>query len=244
MMGLLAVFFAYQTRIREAYLILMGAAIFDKLDGAVARRLGLTEPSGDPAEDRRRINIGGVLDDIADAVSFCIAPAWIFYICLSALPEPLPTRVPVGLVAVFYAMLGFTRLIYFTLDRHPIPGFFKGMPTPAAALLITAPLILLDQSLLEAPRMAHYWALFSFWLTIFTAGLMNLYPVRYIHMGRFSDRHPWFTRINLLLVLVFILTPYFGYLVLIQQLLYLLSPLVTWRVDPKVAVMEAKDLDK
>jgi polyferredoxin len=63
-------------------------------------------------------------------------------------------------------------------------------------------------------------------------------------MGRFMDRHPWFTRINLLLVLVFILTPYFGYLVLTQQLLYLLSPLVTWRVDPQVAVMEAKDLEK
>jgi hypothetical protein len=40
------------------------------------------------------------------------------------------------------------------------------------------------------------------------------------------------------------LTPYFGYLVLTQQLLYLLSPLVTWRVDPQVAVMEAKDLEK
>jgi hypothetical protein len=90
--------------------------------------------------------------------------------------------------------------------------------------------------------MAHYWALFSFWLTIFTAGLMNLYPIRYIHMGRFMDRHPWFARINLLLVLIFIFTPYFGYLVLTQQLLYLLSPLVTWRVDPKVAAMEAKDL--
>lgn len=244
MMGLLAVFFAYQTRIREAYLILMGAAIFDKLDGAVARRLGLTEPSGDPADDRRRINIGGVLDDIADAVSFCIAPAWIFYICLSTLPDPILTRLPVGLVAVFYALLGFTRLIYFTLDRHPIPGFFKGMPTPAAALLITAPLLLLDQSLLPAPERAHNWAIFSFWLTILTAGLMNLYPVRYIHMGRFMDRHPWFTRTNLLLVLVFILTPYFGYLVLTQQLLYLLSPLVTWRVDPNVAVMEAKDLKK
>lgn len=242
MMGLLAVFFAYQNRIREAYLILMGAAIFDKLDGAVARRLGLTEPHGDPADNSRRINIGGVLDDFADAVSFCIAPAWIFFICLSMLPDTKLTHLPVGLVAVLYALLGFIRLIYFTLDQHPIPGFFKGMPTPAAALLITAPLILLDQSVLVAPKVAHYWALFSFWLTVFTAGLMNFYPIRYIHMGRFMDRHPWFTRINLLLVLVFIFTPYFGYLVLTQQVLYLLSPLATWRVDPAVAAMEAKDL--
>ena len=44
MMGLIAVFFAYQGRIRESYLMIIGAATFDKLDGALARRLGLTEP--------------------------------------------------------------------------------------------------------------------------------------------------------------------------------------------------------
>ena len=44
MMGLVAVFFAYQGRFREAYLMMLGAATFDKLDGALARRLGLTEP--------------------------------------------------------------------------------------------------------------------------------------------------------------------------------------------------------
>jgi phosphatidylglycerophosphate synthase len=38
-MGLLAVFFAYQGRMREAYLFMIGAAVFDKLDGAVARKL-------------------------------------------------------------------------------------------------------------------------------------------------------------------------------------------------------------
>ncbi len=43
MMGLLSVFFAYQGRIREAFLILVGAALFDKLDGTLARKLGLTE---------------------------------------------------------------------------------------------------------------------------------------------------------------------------------------------------------
>ena len=41
MMGLLAVFFAYQGRIREAYFFLIGATMFDKLDGALARKLGL-----------------------------------------------------------------------------------------------------------------------------------------------------------------------------------------------------------
>ena len=44
MMGLLAVFFAGQGKMTESYLLLIGAAVFDKLDGAMARKLGLTEP--------------------------------------------------------------------------------------------------------------------------------------------------------------------------------------------------------
>ena len=86
MMGLLAVFFAYQDRMREASLFLIGAALFDKLDGAVARRLGLTEPLPGEVRKPRAVNLGGLLDDISDAVSFCIAPAWIFYIAWRTLP--------------------------------------------------------------------------------------------------------------------------------------------------------------
>lgn len=44
LMGLIGVFFAYQGRFREMLFMVLGAATFDKLDGALARRLGLTEP--------------------------------------------------------------------------------------------------------------------------------------------------------------------------------------------------------
>jgi CDP-diacylglycerol--serine O-phosphatidyltransferase len=79
LMGLIAVFFAYQGRMREAYLMLIGAATFDKLDGALARRLGLTEPLPDEPP-KKKINMGSIMDDLADAISFCMVPAWIFYI--------------------------------------------------------------------------------------------------------------------------------------------------------------------
>jgi hypothetical protein len=39
---------------------------------------------------------------------------------------------------------------------------------------------------------------------------------------------------------VFVFTPYFGYLVFCQMVLYLLSPLITWRVDPDTAAREAQ----
>jgi CDP-diacylglycerol---serine O-phosphatidyltransferase len=228
MMGLLAVLFAYQNRIREAYLFLIGAAIFDKLDGALARKLGLTEPFAEK-ERSPRISFGGILDDIADAVSFCIVPSWIFYLSLDGVSDPLIRQLPVGLVALLYTLLGISRLIYFTFDRTPIPGFFKGMPTPAAALLVTAPLIMFNQTLGEAPEWTRYWGVFCFGLMIFAAIMMNLYRVRYLHLGRFMDKHFWFGRLNMMLLIISIFTPYLGYVALIYMFFYVLSPLITRR---------------
>jgi phosphatidylserine synthase len=239
MMGLLAVFFAYQDRIREASLLLIGAALFDKLDGAVARRLGLTEPLPGHEPAPRRVTLGGVLDDISDAVSFCIAPAWIYYFLVSDLREPRLQELPYALAAVFYALAGIARLTYFTLDRHPIPGFFKGMPSPAAALLVVAPMIILNQAVNEASASVFFWGMVCFGMMIAAAVAMNLYPIRYLHAGRFMSRHPWFGRATLLL-LVSVFTPFYGYCFLFFMLLYAVSPLVTWRIDPQDASRETR----
>lgn len=236
MMGLLAVFFAYQSKMTEAYLLLIGAAVFDKLDGAMARKLGLTQPL--PGSEPRHITFGGIMDDVADAVSFCIAPAWIFYICMTGLAGVEMRHVPYWIPAAIYAFGGFARLAYFTLDRFPVPGFFKGLPTPAAALFVTAPLMVLAQVKSPDSQWGLFLGYFCTGLMIFTAFLMNFYPVRYIHIGRFMDRNPWFTWINLVLMVLFVFTPYFGYLAFFQMVLYLFSPLLTHRVDPKTAAME------
>lgn len=238
MMGLFAVSFAYQGRVREAYLFLIGAGVFDKFDGSVARRLGLTEPL--PGEKTpRRITLGGVLDDIADAISFCIAPAWIFYITLSNCPDPVIQKLPIGFAALFYAVLGFVRLIYFTLDKNPIPGFFKGMPTPAGAFFVLAPLVMFSQAANAGLETARFWGILSFGMMIFLGFLMNLYPVRYLHLGRFAGRHPWFGRLSML-VLISLFTPYFGLICFTYMFLYMLSPLITNRIDPSEAARETR----
>ncbi len=238
LMGLLAVFFAAQGRVREASLFLLGAALFDKLDGAVARRLGLTEPL--PGEEARpgRVSMGGLLDDIADALSFCIAPALIFFFLMSDYPDAAVQRLPYGWVALAYAVAGIGRLVYFTLDSAPIPGFFKGMPTPAGALLVIAPMVIFSQAAGEAPEMERFWAIFAFGLMIATALIMNAYPIRYLHIGRWMSRHPWLSRLNLLALLLSLLTPFYGHLLLVQMLLYSLSPLLTRRIAPQNAARE------
>jgi len=239
MMGLLSVFFAYQGRIREAYLILIGAALFDKLDGALARKLGLTESNGATGASKR-FSMGGILDDISDSVSFCIVPAWIFYLCLSDTADPVLQNLPLGLIAWLYALFGMARLVFFTLDRNPIPGFFKGLPVPAAALLVVAPLILLQSATLEAPDQVGFWILFCSGLMILASVLMNVYPVRYIHYGRFMNRHPVFISLNLILGFISVFTPYFAHFALLCVSIYVISPLWTWRVSPSVAARETR----
>jgi CDP-diacylglycerol--serine O-phosphatidyltransferase len=235
MMGLMAVFFAYQGRIREAFLILIGATMFDKLDGAVARRLGLTEPLPDAGE-KKHISLGAMLDDIADAVSFCIVPAWIYYILMT--DPAAPSVVPAGWIACIYALMGIARLVYFTTDKTPIPGFFKGLPTPAAALLVVAPLIFFGQSLDDGIGSPRFWAYFCSGLMIFTALMMNLYPVRYLHYGRYMNRHPVSSVVVLFVTFIFVLTPYFGHFAVAAMLFYLVSPLWSWRISPKEAARE------
>ena len=239
MMGLLALFFAYQGRIREAYLILIGATVFDKLDGALARKLGLTEPTND-TEKTKRIHLGSILDDVSDAISFCIVPGWIVYISISETAITLFIGLPIGLVALLYSLAGIVRLIYFTLDPKPIPGFFKGLPTPAAALLVIAPLMMFDQAGDRLMDGVHFWGQFTVGTLIVASILMNVYPIRYIHYGRFMNRHPLFVGLTAFVGFVFLFTPYFGYYAMFCGVLYLLSPLVTGRIAPEVAARETR----
>lgn len=239
LMGLAAVFFAYQGRMREAYLMVGAAATFDKLDGALARRLGLTEPLPEQAP-RKKINLGAILDDLADAISFCIVPAWIYYIILGQYTPERFEHLPVGWIAVTYALAGVGRLVFFTLDKHPIPGFFKGLPTPAAALLVMAPLVIFDQALVLASQRAVFWGLFASGTMVFAAVIMNIYPIRYIHLGRTMSRRPWFGRSSLLVLTVSLFTPVFGQICLLCMILYLLSPLYTWRIHPDDAARECR----
>jgi phosphatidylserine synthase len=134
--------------------------------------------------------------------------------------------------------MGGLRLIYFTVDKSPVPGFFKGLPTPAAALLVTAPLLMLMQGVSEGANDIRFWALFCAGLMAFTALLMNAYPIRYLHYGRFMNRRPLFSGIIMVAGFAVVFTPYFGHFALLCMILYVLSPLWTWKISPEIAARE------
>lgn len=239
LMGLIGVFFAYQGRFREMYFMLIGAATFDKLDGALARRLGLTEPLPEERQ-QRKLNLGNIMDDFADAISFCIAPAWICYIAFTDIGNSRFNATLIGVIAFIYAFAGILRLVYFTIDKHPIPGFFKGLPTPAAALLVLSSIVIFDQANTNMSAWIGFWGYFSAGLMIFCAVIMNFYPVKYIHVGRAMSRNPWITRMIVAVLVLCAFTPYLGQASLAIMVLYVLSPLTTGRIDPEVAARESR----
>ena len=238
LMGVLAMLFAYRGRIQEAYLILLGAGFFDKFDGTVARKLGLTTPLPSAKPRKYNITLGGILDDVSDTVSFCIAPAVIFYMLMVQVDDQSIQSLPYGWIAILYIVLGVTRLVFFIFDQNSIPGFFKGIPVPGAALLVAAPFIMLGKSLeINSPEI-NFWAQFCFFLMIFAAILMVSFPIRYMHIGRLMSRSRKFLIFTISLIIGFAFTPYFGHVALTYLFLYVLSPLYTWRINPDLASRE------
>jgi CDP-diacylglycerol--serine O-phosphatidyltransferase len=120
--------------ISYAALFLFAAAIVDFLDGFVARLFKATS------------EMGKQLDSLADVVSFGVAPGVILYqlLRMSYMREEdgLNTSVAFLLPAFIYSCAAAYRLAKFNLDDSQAYGF-KGLPTPAAGLLIASfPLIL------------------------------------------------------------------------------------------------------
>ncbi|HMG84003.1 MAG TPA: CDP-alcohol phosphatidyltransferase family protein [Ferruginibacter sp.] len=120
--------------IPAAALFLFAAAIVDFLDGFVAR---LFKASSE---------MGKQLDSLADVVSFGVAPGVILYqlLRMSYMREEdgLDKSILLLLPAFIYSCAAAYRLAKFNLDASQAYGF-KGLPTPAAGLLIASfPLIL------------------------------------------------------------------------------------------------------
>lgn len=122
------------TGIRLVALLLLAGTIFDTLDGRFARRGG-----GTP--------LGAMLDSLADAITFGVAPAVL--LVQLALPGASPAErvlVIVGFLA--YVCGALLRLADFSSCRHDATHF-TGIPSPLAAVLMlsvgfltTAPLLL------------------------------------------------------------------------------------------------------
>ena len=92
------------------------AAVFDMLDGRIARLTGTAS------------EFGGELDSLADVISFGVAPALLAYQwSFGSIPR-------IGwLTAFFFLVCGALRLARFNVQSHTDARYFVGLPIPAAA---------------------------------------------------------------------------------------------------------------
>lgn len=141
--GVVAIILTYAGHTVVPALLVWGAALFDSLDGRVARRLNLAS------------EFGRELDSLADLVSFGVAPA------LLAHAAQLHHLGWLGFaLAALFAVCGALRLARFNITR--VKGYFIGVPITVAGPLLAA----------AAVWSSHLGAMVLAVLLLILAGLM------------------------------------------------------------------------
>jgi len=160
--GLTAMRFALQEKWQEAVLAIVIAAVFDVLDGRVARMLNIAS------------KFGAELDSLSDAISFGVAPGFVMY------QWTLKDSPALGWIAVLvYIVCAALRLARFNtmLEDQSAPGwakgYFTGIPTPGGAGLALLPLMLFLQfgDDVQVPP-----ATIAFWLILAGALMVSRVP--------------------------------------------------------------------
>ena len=127
--GLTSIRFALDEKFEFAIIAIIFAALFDWLDGRIARLIKGTS------------EVGKELDSLADVISFGVAPAFIMYFWkLNELGR-------FGwLLCLIYVSCVALRLARFNVNSNQGPSwrdnFFEGVPSPAGGILVLTPLII------------------------------------------------------------------------------------------------------
>jgi CDP-diacylglycerol--serine O-phosphatidyltransferase len=159
---------------RYAVYFIFGAAVFDMLDGRLARMGG------------RESLFGAEFDSLADVVSFGMAPALLmFFLILSPSQEFPWFRDIGGFVGFIYLLFAAMRLARFNVITNPLlhrgkkdsGKDFIGLPVPAAAMTV-ASLVLFLLKLSDSDKSLNRFALVLPFLMVLIAFLM-MSTVRY-----------------------------------------------------------------
>jgi CDP-diacylglycerol--serine O-phosphatidyltransferase len=151
--GVLAMVYAQRHQLDVSLLLLTLGAALDGMDGAAARRWG-----GSP--------LGVYMDDIADGVSYGLAPGFAIYAT-----SPAPEGAVIGGIFAFFVI---ARLVFFTLNKADSdPAYFSGVPSPAGGITTMSSLVLFH----DRPLLVGF-------LVGITCTLMVAFDVQHRHLGR------------------------------------------------------------
>ncbi len=125
LLGVLSILSTMGGYLTPGALLLLGSALFDALDGNLARRW------------RVQTDFGAQMDSLADMVAFTVASALLAWHWLAPqLPPPLMTVAAGG-----YVLMGAIRLARFNSGAYN-PDFFQGVPTTAVAGIVASAYLL------------------------------------------------------------------------------------------------------
>lgn len=181
-----------------AIIIIITGQLFDLFDGRMAEKHGGTK-------------YGPYLDDIADFVSFGLAPAYVIVKSGGTMAWLF------GLIFIIGVAFRLIRFVAVDKKRTDLPdGIFNGLPSPAGALIV------LGASLVAPPYML--WT-----IAAISVGLMVSH-IRFAHFGRVILKQmpkPIFflTSSTIIVIISFVLktknAQMFGYLILCSVIIYM-----------------------
>ncbi len=115
-LGIISIIFVFNNNPDLAAIMVIVAMLTDGLDGRVARALNVQS------------EFGKELDSLSDVISFGVAPAFIMYVVAF---QDLNAAAGWIITAIF-PICGALRLARFNVITHTTPGYFIGLPIPAA----------------------------------------------------------------------------------------------------------------
>ncbi len=124
-LGAFAIIFVLQGELYTSLLFICLAAVFDRFDGIVARRLNITS------------DLGKQLDSLCDLISFGVAPSLLLY---SAILTEFGT--PGAIFTIIFIACGAVRLARFNVSDHQ--GYFVGLPITAGGCILTISFLFVD----------------------------------------------------------------------------------------------------
>ncbi|PYM09173.1 MAG: CDP-diacylglycerol--serine O-phosphatidyltransferase [Candidatus Rokuibacteriota bacterium] len=223
--GFLAMILTAEHRYDHAALAIFMAIVMDMLDGRIARLMKATS------------QFGVEFDSLADVVSFCVAPAFLLYtFALSRLGRPS------WLGAFLFVICGALRLARFNVhtgtgDRR----FFIGLPTPAAAGLAAATVLLFASEPLAR------WGLVAISAATYLVALLMVSTVRYWSFKEveFAQRRPLQALLIVVLAVMIVATHHEIFLFTLFSIYVLSGPvrrLMVGRAEaPATAEADRKD---
>lgn len=200
--GFFSILAATKGNFAHAGWLILIAAVFDMFDGRVARLLG------------GESEFGIEMDSLADAISFCAAPAFLMYFMVLH-AQPL-WGAPIACV---YTCFGVLRLAKFNAMARAGEGskkYFCGLPVPAPAALLAS--FAISYTIMQGHGAGHNIAfvetyvthLYNFvWFMMLILALLMVSNVPYaaFKAKREKKLSPWFLLLIVFLVVMLIKFP-------------------------------------